>query len=314
MASRKCLRRFIMKGCLMAFYLCFIGCLGWAIADAKEPEGRISKKNDLTIGLIPEQNVFRQVDRYTPLADYLSGKMGVKTKLKILLRYGSVIESLTSAEMDGAFFGSFSYVLAHTKIGVEPLVRPENEDGSSTYHGLIFVRKDSRIENVKDMAGKRFAFVDRATTAGFLLPLEYFKRYGVENYKAYLKEVYFSGTHQDAIYDVLNKKADIGAAKNTVFNRLAAADGRISRDLKILARSPDVPENCLAVRKDIDISLRTALLQALLSMHEDPAGQIVLKNLGIKRFIRTSDKDYAPVYDYSNRIGLNLATYDYVGD
>ena len=164
------------------------------------------------------------------------------------------------------------------------------------------------------MAGKRFAFVDRATTAGFLVPLEYFKRHGVENYKAYLKEVYYTGTHEDAIYDVLNKRADIGAAKNTVFDRLAAADKRISRDLTILIKSSEVPENSLALRKDVDASIRNSLLDALLNMHQHSAGQIVLKNFGARRFIRTMDREYDPVIRMSERAGLNLAEYDFVKD
>jgi phosphonate transport system substrate-binding protein len=305
--------RFIIKRSIVVLFFCLIILPEYTFAQAKHTE-KVTGKNILTIGVAPEQNVFRQIERFTPLADYLSGKIGMKIRLKILLRYENVVDNFISAEMDGAFLGSFSYVLAHRKIGVEALARPENQDGSSTYRGLIFVRTDSGIKSAKDMAGKRFAFVDRTTTAGFLLPLEYFKRHGVENYKAYLKEVYFTGTHQDAIYDVLNKKADIGAGKNTVFDRLAAADKRISRELKILEKSTDVPESSLAVRKDMDGSVRDSLLEALLSMDQDPAGQIVLKNFGARRFIRTTDREYDPVIRMCNRIGLNLAKYDYVND
>jgi phosphonate transport system substrate-binding protein len=81
--------------------------------------------------------------------------------------------------------------------------------------------------------------VDKATTAGYLLPLAYFKKNGIRDYRAYLKETYFAGTHEDVIYDVLNKKADIGAAKNTVFERLAKTDERILKELLILEKSPD---------------------------------------------------------------------------
>ena len=80
----------------------------------------------------------------------------------------------------------------------------------------------------------------------------------------YLKEAYFTGTHEDAIYDVLNRKADIGAAKNTVFQRLAKDDPRILKELVVLERSPEVPENALALRKDIDASVRDRLKDALL--------------------------------------------------
>ena len=197
----------------------------------------------LVIGLIPERNIFNQIERYEPITGYVAEKTGVNIKLKVLTRYGNIIDNFVSAGLDGAFFGSFTYTLAHAKLGVEVLARPQYIDGTSTYHGLIFVRRDSGIKTVKEMKGKIFAFVDKATTAGYLVPLFYFKEHGIDNYRTYFKETYFTGTHQDAIYDVLNKKADIGAAKNTVYRRLADADRRITKELVILKRFLDVPEN-----------------------------------------------------------------------
>jgi phosphonate transport system substrate-binding protein len=268
----------------------------------------------LTIGLIPERNIFQQLERYEPLADYISKKIGINIKLKVLTRYGNIIENFASARMDAAFFGSFTYALAHSKLGVEAIARPEGIDGHSTYYGLIFVRKDSGIKSIKEMQGKSFAFVDKATTAGYLLPLAYFKEHGVQDYKTFLNETYFTGTHQDAIYDVLNKKTDIGAAKNTMFYRLAADDGRIKEELVILARSPDVPENGLAVRKNLDGSIKHKLKMALIYMHTDPVGINVLKKFGARRFIATSNDDYAAVYGYVHEIGLDLTTYNYINE
>jgi len=265
----------------------------------------------LVIGLIPERNIFAQLDRYEPLAAYLSRKIGADIKLKILVRYGNIIDNFVSAGLDGAFFGSFTYTLAHAKLGVEPIARPETVDGVSTYYGLILVRKDSSIAGAKDMKGKVFAFVEKATTAGYLLPLAYFKQHGITDYRAFLKEAYFAGTHEDAIYDVLNKKADVGAAKNTMYTRLAAKDRRLTDELVVLARSPDVPENGLAVRKDLDDAVKSELKTTLLNMHQDPEGMNILRRFGAKRFIETTDDDYVNVYEYVREIGLNLNTYNY---
>lgn len=164
------------------------------------------------------------------------------------------------------------------------------------------------------MQGKSFAFVDKATTAGYLLPLAYFQEHRIENYNTFLKESYFSGTLQDAIYDVLNEKADIGAAKNTIFYGLATEDRKITDQLVILERSPDVPENGLAVRKDLDDSIKQKLKVTLINMHTDPEGINILKKFGAKKFIETSDDDYAAVYRYVQEIGLNLKTYDYIDE
>ena len=297
---------------LISVCLCMAIIMGYSDTGAETKKA--GKKPFLTIGLIPERNIFKQVERYEPLADYLSKKIGVNIKLLVLTRYGNIIDNFVSAHMDGAFFGSFTYALAHSKLGVEAIARPEDVNGISTYYGLIFARKDSGIKSIKDMKEKSFAFVDKATTAGYLLPLAYFAEHGIETYKTFFNETYFTGTHQDAIYDVLNKKADVGAAKNTMFYRLAAYDRRIIEELAILARSPDVPENGLAVRKDLDDAIKHKLKKMLINMHTDAEGINVLKNFGAKKFIETSNDDYESVYRYVRQIGLNLTTYDYINE
>ena len=293
--------------------VCLLALLACSRQEPPAPARKPAAKK-LLIGLIPEQNIFKQMERYEPLMEYLYQKTGTKMKLKILPRYGNIVDNFKSSGMDGAFFGSFTYTLAHAKVGVEVLARPVALDNTSTYHGLIFVRKDSHIRTARGMKGKRFVFVDKATTAGYLLPLEYFHKNGISNYKGYLKETYFAGTHEDAIYDVLNRKADIGAAKNTVFQRLAKADPRIMKELVVLDRSPDVPENALALRNDIDPSLRSRLKETLLKMNLDPDGKKVLEQFGALRFIETRNEEYDTVVKYAGDIHLNLSTYDYKND
>jgi len=268
----------------------------------------------LRIGLIPEQNIFAQRERYKPLATYLSNRVGVNIELVSLSRYGNLISNFVSNNLDGAFFGSFTGALAQKKLGVEALARPEYPDGTSTYHGLVFVRKDSGIKNAHDMKGKRFAFVDKATTAGWLLPLYYFKTEGINDPRSWLGETYFTGTHEGAIRDVLDRKADIGAAKNTVFYLLAAEDPRITSELTILTKSPNVPENALCVRRNLEASIKTKLKEVLLNMDHDEEGKKVLEHFGAARFIETTATDYNAVFEFASEIGLDLEKYDYMNE
>jgi phosphonate transport system substrate-binding protein len=268
----------------------------------------------LRIGLIPERNIFTQKRRYEPLAAYLSQRVGVDIELKVLSRYGNIIDNFVSNGLDGAFFGSFTGALALQRLDVEPLARPEYPDGTSTYHGLIFVKKGSGIASAHDMKGKRFVFVDKATTAGWLLPMQYFKVQGIDDYGAWLGETYFAGTHEGAISDVLEGKADIGAAKNTVFDALAQKDPRIRNQLVILTRSPDVPENGLCVRRSLSRDLKDSLRLTLLGMDQNEEGRAVLERFGAKRFIPTTEADYAVVFEFARTVGLDLKTYDYMNE
>ncbi len=268
-------------------------------------------QQELLIGVIPEQDVFRQREHYMVLKKYLYDRLGITVNFTNLSRYGNIVERFTAENMDGGFFDSFTYALAHDQIGVEPLARPVNLDGTSTYRGHIFVRKDSGIRTVKEMKGKRFAFVERATTAGYLFPLAYLREHGVANPQAYLGGTFFAGSPEAAIQAVLNDEADIGAAKDTTYELLAAENPRIEKELVVLTSSHVLPLNCLAVRRDLDPELISALKKALLDMEKDPDGIETLRRFGARKFIETNDKDYAYLYRLSAQVGIDLKTYRY---
>src|SRR5512140_3723631 len=173
-------------------------------------------RSELVIGLIPEVNIFEQKARFRLLGEYLGRKIGVPVRFTILSRYGNILERFEAERMDGAFFGSFTGALAIERLGAVPLARPVNLDGASTYTGRIFVRKDSGLRTVADLRGKRMAFVDRATTAGYVFPMAWLREHGVASPDAWFEECYFTGSHDAAVDAVLDRKADVGAAKHSV--------------------------------------------------------------------------------------------------
>lgn len=267
---------------------------------------------DFVLGLIPELNVFKQVERHRPLAAYLSSRMGVEVKLKMLSRYGNILDSFSEGRMDAAFWGSFTGAMALEKLGVVPVARPVELDGTSTYTGLVFVRKDSGIKSMGQLKGRSFAFVDRATTAGFLFPLALLRAQGNVDFSTYFSSHFFSGSHDAAILGVLNGDAAGGAAKNTIFKLLLKERPQVGNALSVIAESEPVPSNALGVRRDLDPVLITKLREVLLSMDNDTEGRLVLADFGYSRFIVTSAEDYKPVFEMARKGGVNLRDYNYV--
>jgi len=101
-------------------------------------------------------------------------------------------------------------VTVGSNYGTAPVTMAESNLGRAV--PVAVSGEEMQRRRAQDMRGKTFAFVDKATTAGYLLPLVYFKENGINDYPTFLKETYFAGTHEDAIYDVLNRKAEITAA------------------------------------------------------------------------------------------------------
>jgi phosphonate transport system substrate-binding protein len=270
-----------------------------------------AEQQKILIGILPEMNVFKQKQRFKLLGEYLSKKTGFKVEFTILSRYGNIVERFSTEKMDGAFFGSFTGALAIKKLGVVPLVRPVNLDGTSTYHGFLFVRKDGGIRKVNDMKNKRMAFVDKATTAGYLFPLAYLKEKGIKDPDHFFRETLYTGSHDAAINAVLNRQADVGAAKHSIYERIRELDPRVDRELLILAESPRVPSNGLLVRSGLPESIKAKLKSVLLGLHSDPDGKIVLMQFGALKFIETTANDYHPVFEMAKKSGIDIMSYDY---
>jgi len=226
-----------------------------------------------------------------------------------MANYGEISVAFQHGSADAGFFGSFSYVLTHAKAGIEPIARPVWLDGSSTYRGYIFVRKDSGIESVKDMKNKSLVLVDKATTAGYIFQRFYFKYNGIDSMEDYFSKISFARSHDAAAWAVYTGEADIGGAKNHIFNSLKEEYPDFSEEMVVLAESPEVPSNGLAVRKDLNPAIKLRLKNLLLTMHETAAGQEVLENFGARKFVENTDNDYQVLYNMVRQLGINLHDY-----
>ncbi len=266
-------------------------------------------RNELLIGLIPEENIFDQVKKHKRLAEYLSGKLGVKVRLTILSRYGDIIDKFKSRRMDGAFFGDITGFVAMDKLGVEPAARLVTLAGKSTIQGYIFVRKDSGIKTVRDMKGKRIAFVDPLTATGYLYAVSFFKEKGIHDLHGYFKEQYFTGSHDSVIYSVLDNRADVGCAEDSVYENMVEKDPSIRAELTILAASKDFPSSTLFLRKNMPAQMKAGIRNALMHMGDDAEGRMVLAKMKALRFADARKRDFATVKELIRDTGFGMKSY-----
>ncbi|MBI5641602.1 MAG: phosphate/phosphite/phosphonate ABC transporter substrate-binding protein [Nitrospirae bacterium] len=271
--------------------------------------GTVLAENRIIIGILPEINLAKQMEKYSPLCKYLGRQTGMEVGVKPLANYGLIYEELRDGKIDAGFFGSLVYGLTRARLGIEPVARPVRPDGVSTYAGYTFARKDSGIKGPKDMKGRRIALVDPATTAGYLAQKIYFKKHGIDIDKDV--KIFWTGSHDAAAMAVFNKQADAGGAKNHPYNKIVKDTPSFGDAMQVLDDSPEVPDNALAVKKAMDPKTREKLRNALLNMEKDKEGMQILKNFGAARFIETKDSDYKHLYEMAKEAGIDLKTYPY---
>jgi len=286
----------------------FIVCLLISlITSVAAPFSAYAQPKELLIGIEPEHNIFDQMQRYRYLASYLSEQLGVKVNLTITSRYGEVIKRFKSRKLDGAFLTSYTASMGIKDLNLEPVVNPVNLNGEFNSQGYIFVRKDSGIHDVKDMKGKRIVFVDPATMEGYLFPLAYLEQHGIKNINTFFDRFDFSGSHVSSILAVLDGRADIGSAKNTVFNNLIHNDPSIGQELNILAQSPKSPEITLCISNEVDLYLQAKLVNILLQMDKTAQGKKVLAQFKALRFVKANKTDFALIDEMAQEAKASIA-------
>jgi len=275
------------------------------------PSAFAADKYKLIIGVIPEVNLVKQMERFVPLSDYLDKKTGMDVEIKPLSNYGQLYEELRDGKVDGGFFGSLVYGITHERIGIIPLARPVLPGDKSTYTGLVFVRKDAGIKKPADMKGKTIALADPATTAGYLAQKAYFADNGI-NMDNELK-ILWTGSHEATIQAVLSNQAEIGGAKSSVVAKYRKGNRIFDTAVDIINENPKkgVPDNTLAVSKSLDPAKRDLLLKTLLAMNNEPEGKKALEKFGAIRFIQTTNADFKPLYDLAKHLKVELTSYPY---
>jgi phosphonate transport system substrate-binding protein len=282
---------------------------------AASGEGASAAKNAgaprrrLALGLVPEVNIFKQKERFQALGEYLGQRTGVEIDFVATTRYGEFIPGLVSGRMDGTVAGSLAGAVAIERLNAVPLARPVELDGSSTYRGLLLVRKDGPFRQLTDLRGKTIAFVDRLTTA-YLLSLALLRRAGLQGPESFFGESFFTGSHDAAIRAVLRGEADAACAKSTILESLRREDPAAAQNLRVLAESAAVPSNTWLMRSATPAAVSASLKSALLGLEDEAAGSEALRRFGALRFVEARAEDYRPVFELAREAGVDLGRYE----
>ncbi len=182
---------------------------------------------------------------YRPLADHLAKQLGRPVKLYTVDTWEGLAKSLAAGETDIALMGPWGYVLANHVAGAQA-VASILYDGKPEYFAIMVTHPKSGIKSIADLKGKTFAFGDKGSTSGYLIPYYHFQKNGIDPDK-YLGRV-INTKHQAIEMQVTRGDIDAGADYNR--NRDAMiSEGLIkAADSVVFWTSDPLPNDAVAVR------------------------------------------------------------------
>lgn len=252
-----------------------------------------STERPLVVSTLPYVSGEEQEAIFRLLSDHLSRELGQEVVFQVGDSYTDVVRGLTEGSVDVAFLGAAAYIKARRTGCVRAILRSVRK-GKSTYRGVIVVPRNSSIGSLKDLRGKRFAFVDTGSTAGYHYPRALLRQAGIDP-DTDLSAI-MAGGHHKVVAMVASGRAEAGASYE------GAQSSQVDPTLlRVLAYTDPIAGDPVVVRAGLGRRLIKALRSALIELATDNNARPFFTHAEIDSFEPAIDADYDGVADLMRR-------------
>ena len=240
---------------------------------------------------------------YRPLANYLATQLNRPVELRTVDSWEGLAKSLAAGETDIALMGPWGYVLANNEAGAQ-VVSTILYDDKPEYFAIIVTHPNSGIKTLADLKGKTFAFGDKGSTSGYLIPTHYFMTQGI-NPATYFSKVLYT-KHQAIETQVAQGVLDAGADYNRNRNAMIEQGLIKAAQSVIIWQSAPLPNDAVAVSKTLfaDKALVARLQAALSKVGEAQKTQPNLLPPHYTGFVTRDNSFYKPIRDAGLATGI----------
>lgn len=246
------------------------------------------------------------------LTSYLLKETGLHFRTAIPSNYIAIVEAIGSNKCDIAIVNTFTYLLANQKYGATAKLRVIRDDGETTYRGQFVTSSNSGINTIEDLAGKKIAYTDPASTSGYILPKALLASKNIKP----AQEV-FAAKHDNVITMVYQGQVDAGAT----YYSPPAADGTlrdarvrvitqfpdVAKKIKIIGFTEQIPNDPVIFNKALPRSIQKKVVEALLKFVNTKEGQKALYSIySVRGLVATKDEDFDVLRDLLKRIDVDI--------
>ena len=271
-------------------------------------------ENPIKLHFVPSVDAKVIEENSKTFKEFLEKNTPYKFEITIPQSYIAVVEAFGTKRADVAAFNTFGYILAHDKYGAEARLTVLRH-GLATYQSQFIVKADSPIKSIEDLAGKKVAFVDAASTSGYLLPLKTLNEKGIKP-----KETMFAGKHDNVVSMVYQGQVDAGAtfysppfkddkgveqiedARRLVLTQYPD----VKEKVRILGLSEPIRNDPIVFRKEMPEEMKNKITESMLAFVKTEEGKNAFKAIyGITEVEKATDADYDAARAMLKSTGVN---------
>ena len=225
------------------------------------------------------------------MAGYLSRQLNREVKLVTAKDFETFWQGVVEKKYDIVHYNQYHYLKSHKAFGYQVILKNE-EFGQDTLAGSITVRKDSGINSVQDLRGKRIAFGGGPKAMiSYIVPVYLLQQAGL--HKGDYMET-FAKNPPNAVFSVYYHQFDAAGAGDKVFELNMVKTQIDVTEMTHLITSEPIAHIPWAVKPDMQEPLRQQIQQALMKLNDTPEGQSILNNAQLTGIHFATDAEYDP--------------------
>jgi phosphonate transport system substrate-binding protein len=281
------------------------------VSCTREKEELGSKDNPIKFFLVPSVDAKLLETSGEVIRKRLEELTPYKFKFAVPSSYVAVVESFGTNRADVASINTFGYLMANERYGVEAKII-FLRNGLDTYKAQIIARADGPIKTLKDISGKKFAYVDPASTSGYLLPAKMFLDQNIKP-----KETIFAKKHDNVVMMVYQHQVDAGATFYSEKTERGIEDARrlvktqfpdVEEKIKIVTLTDSIPNDPIVFRKEVPQKIKEQVTAALIKLQSTEEGKKLFYDIyGITGMTETTDEKYNSVRGLLKTLGKSSA-------
>ena len=247
--------------------------------------------NTLVMGIFPRRASAVTKKIFTPLANYLSQQLGRPIRLETTHDFVSFWDNVDRQRYDIVHFNQYHYVRSHKTRGYRVILKNE-EHGRSTIASTLFVRKDSGINSIMDLKGRKIVFGGGKTAMLSYISARYLLEAGGLHESDYIST--FAINPLRATIAIFYQQASAAAAGDIVKLLPRVRQEIDVSELKALATSQPLAHLPWAVKQDMSQQTQDHIQAILSQAMKTPRGREALSAARLSNLIIASDSEYAP--------------------
>jgi len=228
-------------------------------ADPPKDKSKFKNPSTLVFTYTPVEDPAVYEKIFKPFTDHLAQCTGKRVVYYQVQSNAAEIEAMRSGRLHVGGFSTGPTNFAVNLAGAVPFAVKGDAKEWQGYNLILIVKKDSPIQKITDIKGKKVAHTSASSNSGNLAPRALFPKLGVVPDQDY--KVLYSGKHDQSVMGVNSGDYDAAPVASDVFKRMAERGQVKAEDFRIIYRSETFPTSSFAYAHDLEPALRDKLLK-----------------------------------------------------